>query len=62
MSVSQNQTETPQAPPANNDDSVFEHIRGALRGLQFGAITIVVQNGRVVQIERHEKIRLMQAE
>jgi hypothetical protein len=38
---------------------VLDHVRAALRGLQFGAVTIVVQNGRVVQIERHEKTRLI---
>jgi hypothetical protein len=62
MSISQNETEAPRAPPANNYELAFEHIRGALQGLQFGAITIVVQHGRVVQIERHEKIRLFQTE
>jgi hypothetical protein len=43
-------------------DAVFNHVRRALQGLQFGTVTIVVQNGRVVQIERHEKTRLTQPE
>ncbi len=34
-------------PPA-----VAENIRQALRGLQFGEITITVRNGSVTQIER----------
>jgi hypothetical protein len=38
---------------------LFQHISQALRGLEFGTVTIVVQNGRVVQIERHEKLRLI---
>jgi hypothetical protein len=33
-------------------------IRDALRGLRFGAVTIVVQDGVVVQIDRTEKRRL----
>jgi len=40
--------------------AVFELIRTALHDLQFGTVTIVVQNGRVIQIERHEKTRLTQ--
>lgn len=32
--------------------TVAENIRQALRGLQFGEITITVRNGSVVQIER----------
>lgn len=32
--------------------TVTENIRQALRGLQFGEITITVRNGSVVQIER----------
>jgi hypothetical protein len=45
-----------------SQDRVFTHIRHALENLQFGTVTIVVQNGRVVQIERHEKTRLTQME
>jgi hypothetical protein len=40
-------------------DNVFAHVRQALLNLQFGTVTLVVQNGRVVQIERHEKLRLI---
>ncbi len=35
-----------------------ERIVLALRGLQFGAVEITVHNGRIVQIERREKLRL----
>ncbi len=42
-----------------SQDRVFTHIRHALENLQFGTVTIVVQNGRVVQIERHEKLRMI---
>ena len=30
----------------------------ALRGLRFGSVEIVVHDGRVVQIERRERVRL----
>jgi hypothetical protein len=33
-------------------------IREALRGLRYGAVSIVVQDGVVVQIDRTEKRRL----
>ncbi len=36
----------------------IEQIRDALRGLRFGNVLIVVQDGVVVQIERTEKRRL----
>jgi hypothetical protein len=43
-------------------EMLFDHIRQALADLQFGTVTLVVQNGRVVQIERHEKRRLLSSE
>ena len=36
----------------------LEQIRDALRGLRFGSISVVIQDGVVVQIERTEKKRL----
>jgi len=39
-------------------DSDLQQIRDALAGLRFGSVTIVVQDGVVVQIDRTEKKRL----
>jgi hypothetical protein len=39
-------------------DSVVEAILDALRGVKFGQITVTVQDGFVVQIERLERRRL----
>jgi hypothetical protein len=39
-------------------EAALEQIRDALRGLRFGNVSIVVQDGVVVQIERTEKKRL----
>ncbi len=39
-------------------DPALDHIRDALRGLRYGIVSIVVQDGVVVQIERTEKRRL----
>ncbi|HYE35942.1 YezD family protein [Methylocaldum sp.] len=33
-------------------------ILEALQGLRFGAVEIIVHDGRIVQIERKEKLRL----
>jgi len=38
--------------------SSLEQIGGALRGLKFGNVNVVVQDGVVVQIDRTEKVRL----
>lgn len=33
-------------------------ISEALAALRFGTVTLVIQDGRVIQIDRHEKVRL----
>jgi hypothetical protein len=44
------------------DDTALGRIETALRGLRFGTVTAVVQNGVVVQVERTEKVRLQRAD
>ena len=39
-------------------DATLDHIREALRGMKYGVVSIVVQDGVVVQIEKTEKRRL----
>ena len=39
-------------------DEALAHIREALRGLEYGEISIIVQDGVVIQIERTERKRL----
>lgn len=41
---------------------VLQHVRDALRGLRFGAVNIIVQDGVVVQIDRTEKRRVRRSE
>ena len=36
----------------------LERIQTALRGLRYGTVTAVVQDGIVVQVDRTEKIRI----
>ncbi len=33
-------------------------VRDALRAIRYGTVTLVVQDGRVIQIDKSEKIRL----
>ena len=35
-----------------------EHIERMLDTLKYGSITLVVQDGKIVQIEKNEKVRL----
>jgi len=46
------------AGPDGAIDGSLDAIRDALRGLRYGTVSIVVQDGVVVQIERTEKRRL----
>lgn len=39
-------------------DNLYKKIFKMLDNLSFGSITIVVQDGKVIQIERNEKVRL----
>lgn len=39
-------------------DTVLRAIRDAMRGLQFGSVTLVVQDGLIIQVDRLEKNRL----
>ncbi len=33
-------------------------VRDSLQSLRFGTVTLVVQDGRVVQVDKNEKIRI----
>lgn len=53
----------PKPPAASTDhsaasDLTLRRIGDALRGLRYGSVLVVVQDGMVVQIERTEKTRL----
>ena len=50
-------------PPSVTDrpgpaDEALNQIRDSLRGLRFGSVNIIVQDGVVIQIDRTEKRRL----
>jgi len=52
----QGQGKSPSRHPA------LDRIDDALRGLRYGSVLAIVQDGVVVQIERTEKTRLSQAD
>ncbi|MDY3765826.1 MAG: YezD family protein [Lachnospiraceae bacterium] len=39
-------------------EEYLELIRKILDEIQFGSVTIVIQNGKIMQVEKEEKIRL----
>ncbi len=53
-------TGTPVSHHADgNLSQALEGIRDALRELRYGTVTVIVQDGVVVQVERTEKLRLL---
>ncbi len=48
----------PRAGGRDGAEGLWAHLEKALRGLRFGTVTLTVQDGVVVQVERTEKIRL----
>lgn len=45
-------------PDAGELARALDHVQAALRGLQFGEVTVSIQDGVVVQVERIERTRL----
>ncbi|MDR1930252.1 MAG: YezD family protein [Treponema sp.] len=49
--------ESPRETTLSEGD--LRRLREILGALKFGSVTLIVQDGRVVQIEKNEKIRLV---
>jgi len=47
-------------PTPAHSNTIAAHVLAALAGLRFGSVELVVHEGRVVQIDRHERLRLEQ--
>jgi hypothetical protein len=47
---------------SSREQDALARISAALRGLRYGTVTAVVQDGLVVQVERTEKIRIAKRE
>jgi hypothetical protein len=46
----------PRPEPAPGDE-ILRRIASAISGVRFGSVEVVIQDSRVVQIERKEKFR-----
>lgn len=57
LAATQGAKSTPDARAVNLEQSLHQ-IRDALRTLEYGEVSIVVQDGVVIQIERTERKRL----
>jgi hypothetical protein len=42
---------------ADSGDEILRRIANAISGVRFGSVEVVIQDSRVVQIERKEKFR-----
>jgi hypothetical protein len=49
----------PDSPelPLSLPPALLQELRQALRSIRYGTIELVIHNGRVVQLERREKVR-----
>jgi len=50
------------AAAESDREQELAHIRDALRGLRYGTVNVIVQDGVVVQIDRTEKRRVRRGE
>ena len=46
------------APADNIAEYTWDEVRASLRNLKYGSVTIIVQDGVIIQIDRTEKRRL----
>jgi hypothetical protein len=54
-----NETQRTDGPTSlDRTRDALDRIQTALRGLRYGTVTAVVQDGIVVQVDRTEKIRI----
>jgi hypothetical protein len=44
-----------QSPLSDKD---FERLHKLLDSIKFGSVTLVIQDGKIVQMEKNEKVRL----
>ena len=42
----------------NQLDKVKTQLEAILKTIKFGSVTLVIQDGKIIQIEKNEKIRL----
>ncbi len=42
----------------NQLGEIFERLQEMLKTMKYGSITLIVQDGKVIQMERNEKLRI----
>lgn len=43
---------------SNQNKVIFDQLKQMLQDMKYGSITLVVQDGKVIQLEKVEKVRL----
>lgn len=59
MTTSDDSAVVPSGRERTITDEDLQQIRESLRGLRFGSVNIIVQDGLIVQIDRTEKRRVI---
>jgi hypothetical protein len=42
----------------NQLEEIFERLQEMLHSMKYGSITLIVQDGKIIQMERNEKLRI----
>ncbi|AXN36979.1 MULTISPECIES: YezD family protein [Bacillaceae] len=42
----------------NQLEEIFERLQEMLKSMKYGSITLIVQDGKIIQMERNEKLRI----
>lgn len=58
IDIHRRQTKMEQQPPSKITQKDLQTIAQFLRSIRYGSVTISIQDGKIVQIERSEKLRL----
>ena len=41
-----------------DNDDIIEKMKAMLAVMKYGSITLIIQDGKVIQLEKNEKVRL----
>ncbi|MED2974798.1 YezD family protein [Fictibacillus sp. B-59209] len=40
-----------------SQDEIFEQLKEMLNSIKYGSITLIIQDGKLIQLEKNEKVR-----
>ncbi|MEW5755947.1 MAG: YezD family protein [Pseudomonadota bacterium] len=49
--------QTTSVTTIRHEEQVWQYLREAVKELRYGSVEVIVHDGKVVQIERREKLR-----